>query len=307
MVSISERKRLIMGKKVYISVFVIALSVFVFNPYVSARDTRSITPVLSEDSISSTSAQFNKETPIYLAQNTPATPEDDVSKTDDISEPVDEDFEEPLFDDYDDTKVIQTVADPLYYFNYAMYTFNDFLYFAAIKPIATGYKAIMPSVIRKGVNNFFHNLLFPVRFINNFLQGEMKDAGTEIEIFLINSTIGVLGFGQIAQNNFDLHTSNEDLGLTLGTYSIGNGFYLVLPILGPSTFRDTIGLAGDYFVTPVNYAEPWELLWGLKVYDSLNAASFRLGDYEALKQAAIDPYVALRDAYIQYRKEKLRE
>lgn len=221
--------------------------------------------------------------------------------------PVSDELDKNFFEDYDDIIESQSIADPIYYFNYAMYSFNDFLYFAAIKPIATGYKAITPIPVRKGMNNFFHNLLFPVRFINTLLQGKLMDAGTEIEIFLINSTIGILGFGQVAQNEFGLYTSNEDLGQTLGSYSIGNGFYLVLPILGPSTLRDTIGLVGDYFLRPVNYVEPWELSTGIKTYDSINATSFRLGDYEALKESALDPYIAIRNAYIQTRKEKVKE
>lgn len=283
-----------MSKKHYGLIFVVALSVFVVNPSVFAQNSRSIGPVLSDDCISVASSQIKEDNTIPAGPNTQSILEED-------------DLEEDFFDEYDDIVVPQSVADPLYYFNYAMYSFNDFLYFAAFKPFSTGYKAIIPTPVRKGVNNFFHNLLFPVRFINNLLQGEIRDAGTEIEIFLINSTVGVLGFGQIAQNQFDLHTSNEDLGQTLGSYSIGNGFYLVLPILGPSTLRDAVGLAGDYFLKPVNYVDPWELQVGITVYDSINALSFRLGDYEALKEAALDPYVAIRNAYIQNRKEKIKE
>ncbi len=212
-----------------------------------------------------------------------------------------------MFDDYQDSEKIQPVSDPLYYFNYAMYTFNDVLYFALLQPVASSYKALTPSLLRKGVNHFFHNLLFPVRFVNTLLQGRIKDAGTEIQIFLINSTVGVLGFGQVAQNQFGLKTCDEDLGQTLGSYAIGNGFYIVLPVLGPSTLRDVVGLAGDSFLTPVNYVEPWELSVGIKSYDTINSMSFRLGDYEALKAAAVEPYVAIRNAYIQNREKKIKE
>jgi phospholipid-binding lipoprotein MlaA len=283
-----------MGKKYYFSAFIVVSSVFVLNFCVFAQDCQMIAPVLSDDSISVFPSKVNIQGTIFIAQNTQAIPDDD-------------ELEEALFEDYEDAIVPEPVADPLYYFNYAMYSFNDFLYFAAIKPIARGYRAVTPMPVRKGVNNFFHNLLFPIRFVNNILQGKILDAGTEIKVFLINSTIGILGFGQVAQNTFDLHTSNEDLGQTLGSYSIGNGFYLVLPILGPSTLRDTVGLVGDYFLTPVNYVEPWEVSTGIKAYDSINAASFRLGDYEALKAAALDPYVAIRNAYIQNRKEKIKK
>lgn len=278
-------------KKKYFGVILVIIF-WMGLPGVYAQDRTTITPVLSKDSISTSTPQINGPQPFDLAQNTVA-----AAQTDDWDE-------EDLFEDYD-TQPSQTVADPLYYFNVAMYSFNDFLYFAALKPLANGYKAITPVLVRKGVRNFFHNLLFPVRLVNTLLQGRIKDAGTEVEVFFINSTIGVLGFGQVAQKEFNLFTSSEDLGQTLGTYAIGNGCYLVLPVLGPSTLRDAIGRVGDWFLTPVNYLDPWELSTGLNVYDTINATSFRIGDYEALKASAIDPYEAMKNAYIQLRNDKI--
>jgi len=279
-----------MGKMYSFSIMAVVLSVFIFTIDLSAQDVNTIAPILSEDSftLSSNSAQ------VFLAQNTETKPEKSG-------------FDNEILFDYQDSGKLQPVADPLYYFNYAMYSFNDILYFALLKPIATGYKAIMPTIVRQGVNNFFYNLLFPVRFSNNLFQGEIKDAGTEIEIFLINSTIGVLGFGQVAQNEFGLKTSDEDLGQTFGSYSIGNGFYLVLPVLGPSTLRDAVGLAGDYFLKPINYVDSRELSFGITFYDTINSLSFHLGRYAAIKAAAIDPYVAIRNAYIQTREKKIKE
>lgn len=219
-----------------------------------------------------------------------------------------EEFEEDIFDEYDDeAQAVQMVADPLYYFNYAMYSFNDFLYFYALKPVAQGYKFIVPSPVRSGVNNFFFNLLFPVRFINTIFQGKLVAASDEMGVFLANSTVGILGFNQFAQKYLNMKTANEDLGQTLGSYAIGDGFYLVLPILGPSTLRDAIGRAGDYFITPVNYLEPWELDLGVNITDKINRTSFRLGDYEALKDASLDPYVAIRNAYIQNRRSEIEK
>ncbi len=215
----------------------------------------------------------------------------------------DVEMEEDLFDEYNEED--EPVADPLYGFNYAMYAFNDALYFYALKPVATGYKAVVPTPVRKGVDNFFHNLFFPVRFVNNVLQGKFASASEEVGVFLVNSTIGVLGLMQVAQNHFDLQTQSEDFGQTLGSYSMGEGFYLVLPILGPSTFRDLLGRVPDYFLSPVTYAEPWELKLGATALDKINSTSFRLGDYEALKEAALDPYSALRNAYIQNRRNMI--
>ncbi len=281
-----------MSKKYFL---IISAMIFILVSTGFAQDNNSTNiPVLSDEAFSRSFYPLNNPDEILLAENTPLITKDD-------------ELDKELFEDFDDTFESEPILDPLYYFNYLMYSVNDFLYFNAIRPVAKGYKAVMPVDVRKGINNFFHNIVFPVRFVNNILQGEIKDAGTEIEIFLINSTIGVLGFAQVAQNEFDLHTANEDLGQTLGSYNIGNGFYLVLPLFGPSTFRDLIGRVGDYFLTPVNYVEPWELSAGIQAVDKINTTSFHIGDYEALKKAALDPYVAIRNAYIQNRKEKIKK
>ena len=217
-------------------------------------------------------------------------------------------FEDDLFDAFeDDAQDASQVADPIYYFNYAMYTVNDRLYFYVLKPLASGYKAVVPTPARRGVRNFFHNLLFPVRFVNNLLQGKLHQASDEIGIFLVNTTAGVLGFNQVAQKHLDMHTKTEDLGQTLGTYHITEGFYLVLPFFGPSTLRDTVGRAGDSFITPLNYAEPWELAWGLRMLNTINQTSFRIGDYEDLKAASLDPYTAMKNAYIQNRRSQVNK
>jgi phospholipid-binding lipoprotein MlaA len=189
-----------------------------------------------------------------------------------------------------------------------MYVVNDNLYYYVLKPVATGYKTVMPTPARKGIRNFFHNLMFPIRFVNNLLQWKLEQASDEFGIFLVNSTAGILGFNQVAQKYLDMHTQKEDLGQTLGTYGIKEGFYLVLPVLGPSTLRDAIGMAGDYFVLdPIDYVSPWELELGLDVLDIINRTSFRIGDYESMKKAALDPYAAIRDAYIQNRRMQVSQ
>ncbi|MEX1312613.1 MAG: VacJ family lipoprotein [Desulfotignum sp.] len=227
-----------------------------------------------------------------------------VTKKEPLSDPFSEDdfFEEDL-DDPDSRQV----ADPLYYFNYTMYVVNDRLYFYVLKPVATGYKTVMPLPARKGIRNFFHNLMFPIRFVNNLLQWKLEQASDEFGIFLVNSTAGILGFNQVAQKYLDMHTQSEDLGQTLGTYGIKEGFYLVLPLLGPSTLRDTLGLAGDYFLDPLEYVSPWEMELGLNTLKIINRTSFRIGDYERLKEAAIDPYSAFRNAYIQHRRMQIKQ
>jgi len=203
-------------------------------------------------------------------------------------------------------EVVQ-VADPLSPWNRAMFHFNDKLYFWLLKPLSRGYKAVIPTPVRSGVKNFFHNLTMPIRMVSCLLQGKGRAASAELSRFLINSTVGVLGFGNPARRWPELDPSEEDLGQTLGSYGIGNGFYIVWPILGPSTIRDSFGMVGDWFLNPVSYVDSTKAYLEIRAVETVNETSFKIGDYESLKEAAIDPYVALRNAYIQHRKKKVEE
>jgi phospholipid-binding lipoprotein MlaA len=199
------------------------------------------------------------------------------------------------------------VADPLYPWNRAMFHFNDKLYFWLLKPLSRGYRAVIPTPVRSGVKNFFRNITMPIRMVSCLLQGKGRAASAELSRFLINSTVGVLGFGNPAKRWPELDPSEEDLGQTLGSYGIGNGFYIVWPFLGPSTMRDSVGMVGDWFLNPVSYVDPTEAYLEIRAVETINETSFKIGDYESLKEAAIDPYVAFRNAYIQYRKKKVEE
>lgn len=212
------------------------------------------------------------------------------------------DFE--AFEEFDQEFVDESVevADPLRPVNRAIFVFNDRLYFWVLKPVAKGYNFILPEVARRGVRNFFSNLFTPIRFVNCALQGKGSAAAREVARFVANTTLGVAGFWDPARELYGLQISNEDLGQTLGAYGLGNGFYLVWPVLGPSTLRDTVGFFGDLYVNPINYLEPTSLSIGVGLYRRFNDLSLRIGDYEAVKQAAVDPYVAMRDGYIQFRR-----
>jgi phospholipid-binding lipoprotein MlaA len=200
-----------------------------------------------------------------------------------------------------------TIADPLEPFNRAMYLFNDKFYFWMLKPVAQGYSKVVPEVARVSVKNFFSNLGFPIRFINCLLQADLTGATTEIGRFGINTTVGIVGFRDPASSEkFNLQKQDTDLGLTLAFYGAGHGFYIDWPILGPSSPRDSVGLAGDYFLYPVSYIKPWYASLGVRGYEEVNSTSLKIGDYESLKEAAIDPYVALRDAYVQYRQNQMK-
>lgn len=200
-----------------------------------------------------------------------------------------------------------TVADPLYFWNRAMFHFNDKLYFWFLKPVAKGYKVVIPGVVRTGVRNFFSNIFTPIRLTSCLLQGKVKAGGTEIIRFAVNSTIGIAGVTDPAKKYLKLDISNEDLGQTLGAYGIGNGFYLVWPLLGPSTLRDSVGMVGDRFLNPITYVKPVEASVAIWSYDKINETSLHIGDYESIKEAAVEPYEAFRDAYIQYRRNKVKQ
>ncbi|MBF0468499.1 MAG: VacJ family lipoprotein [Desulfamplus sp.] len=230
----------------------------------------------------------------------------DAQSSDNL-EGTDELYSDDLYGDEYVRKPEKSVADPLYWLNYAMFSFNDKLYFWVLKPVARGYKFITPDPLRSGIRNFFHNSLFPLRFVNNLLQGKGGQAVSEVKSFAINTVGGGLGFATPAQYVFGIKTYNEDMGQTFGRYSVKEGFYLVLPLMGPSTLRDAVGSVGDFFLSPTTYIEPAELALGVSSLDRINDVSFRIGDYEALKKAALDPYISVKDAYIQMRRKQIQE
>ncbi len=220
---------------------------------------------------------------------------------------VEDGFEDDFFEDEFEEDQVR-VADPLSPLNKAMFHFNDKLYFWLLKPITRGYKAVTPEFFRTGVKNFFRNITTPIRIVNCLFQGKTDSAGVEFSRFFTNTIIGVLGFGSPADKYPELTSpSEEDLGQTLAVYGLSNGIYIVWPVFGPSTLRDSIGMAGDWFLNPVNYIEPVEMSYAVWGFDRINQTSFRIGEYEALKEASIDPYVAVRDIYLQYREKKIKE
>jgi phospholipid-binding lipoprotein MlaA len=213
------------------------------------------------------------------------------------------------FDYEDDTFKEERIeiADPIEPFNRAMYQFNDKLYFWALKPVAQGYKVVVPEPARISVKNFFFNLGFPARFLSCLLQADFSGAASEFGRFGINTIWGIGGLLDPSSNEeLNLQKQETDLGQTLGVYGIGHGFYIVWPVFGPSSPRDTVNIAGDYFLYPPWYIQPFYASTGVSAYEIVNITSLRIGDYESLKEAAIDPYVAVRDAYIQYRLKKVK-
>ncbi|MBF0126253.1 MAG: VacJ family lipoprotein [Magnetococcales bacterium] len=199
------------------------------------------------------------------------------------------------------------VSDPLEPWNRIVFTINDIFYHGLLKPVAMLYSFILPEPVRIAVGNFFHNLAMPKHFLSALLQGKLDVAGRELSRFGINTILGGLGFFDVAGSHFNLKSGDEDIGQTLGKYGMGDALYIEWPILGPSNLRDTLGLAGDTFLNPLSYYPHniWTRaeIYGIKV---VNHTSLRIGEYEDLKKAAIDPYIALRDAYLQMRREQIK-
>jgi phospholipid-binding lipoprotein MlaA len=247
-------------------------------------------------------------TPLLFAQLQKDTDQgSEPTASDALSASEEEEFED--FDDFDDfEEEIDQIADPLEPVNRAFFWFNDKLYFYFFKPIAKGYRFVLPEPIRVGIRNFFDNLAGPIRIVNCILQGKPQSFSDEFVRFFVNSTIGMAGFLDVATHKLELKKHQEDFGQTLAVWGVPPGFYMNWPLLGPYTATDFVGWAGDRFLDPVTYVSFDLGEWiAIKGVDLVNETSLQIGEYEDLKEAALDPYVALRDAYYQYRKNLIAE
>ncbi len=216
--------------------------------------------------------------------------------------PAETTFKDPFSTEPSSSQPAAKVSDPLESVNRFLFRVNDKFYFWGLKPAAQGYGKITPLPIRSGVSHFFANVKYPIRFVHNLLEGRFKAARIETERFLLNSTIGLGGLMDPARQELKLETQPADFDQTLGVYGIAPGPFLELPVLGPCSARGAVGLAGDTMLSPWTYSDTWTVSFGVPAFDVLNAASLRIGDYESLKSAAVDPYIAFRDAYFEYRR-----
>ena len=211
----------------------------------------------------------------------------------------------------------QKVNDPFIRFNRTIFAFNDTLNTYALRPIAHGYAKIVPRPVRNGITNAFDNAQFPVRFVNCVLQGKLKRSAQETGKFVVNSVAGFGGLMRVSDHITGLaNVPAEDFGLTLGVWGIPAGPYLVVPLLGPSGCRDMVGFAGDYVIYPLNW-HPVGIIRHAFVSDTItgalsgtrtvNGLPKSVQDYDQMKAAAVDPYVAMRDAYISYRAARVKK
>jgi len=192
-------------------------------------------------------------------------------------------------------------SDPLEPMNRAIYSFNDGVDSAIFKPLAQGYRAVLPSFMRNGISNFFSNINDVLIALNNLLQGKISNAVSDVGRVLVNTTVGVGGLFDVA-TNFGLEKHNEDFGQTLGYWGIADGPYLVLPLLGPSNFRDALGRIVDVKTDPVGYVNhirARNIMWGLRF---VNQRAELLDTSNLLETASLDAYEFLRDAYLQRRR-----
>jgi phospholipid-binding lipoprotein MlaA len=190
--------------------------------------------------------------------------------------------------------------DPWIKLNRGIFWFNDGADVYVLEPVAKGWHYVMPDRVEKSVSNFFSNVRFPVIFINNLLQGKVGPAVIDVGRFFVNTTIGIAGFFDPA-TSWGLPRHNEDFGQTLGYWGVPPGPYLVLPLLGPSNPRDTGGIPVDYVfsVTPFFLSSFW---WtGAGVVNIVNARAQIIDDVRQAKEASLDYYVFVRNAYVQRR------
>ena len=221
-----------------------------------------------------------------------------------IQDDFDDEFDDEFIDETDET----TIYDPLIKYNRAMTQFNDFVFIYILNPTAKGYSYVVPKALRKGISNAFHNIAFPIRFVNNVLQLKFQNAGEETSRFLINSTFGVFGLFDAAYYTFKLDEHNEDFGQTLGFYGVKSGPHIVLPFLGPSNLRDAFSLVPDNMLTLVyNSNLTYEESLYLNTFYYVNKTSLHLGEYESIKKDAIDFYPFIRDLYEQKRIKEIEE
>jgi phospholipid-binding lipoprotein MlaA len=194
------------------------------------------------------------------------------------------------------------IADPLEPWNRAVFVVNDKLYFWVLKPVRIGYSAVLPKDVRVCLGNFFDNLASPVVLINTLLQGRFDDAGTVLSRFGINTVLGVYGLADPAASEFSLNPPSADFGQTLGKYGLGGGVYLYWPLFGPSNIRDSIGRIADTATHPLAYSGLNSAeRTGYSGANLVNSLSLSPNDYEEMKKYSLDPYVAIRQGYHEYR------
>ena len=207
-------------------------------------------------------------------------------------------------DDFETSKVEDEIYDPFEPVNRAIFSFNNVADRVILEPVAKGYKKL-PSPIQSGISNFLSNLRAPLVVVNQLLQGQGENAIQSSGRFIINSTVGLLGVFDVAEK-IGIEEKEEDFGQTLATWGVGDGFYIVLPLFGPSNMRDTSGMLITMVTDPINaYAVSEGEAWLVPMRTAANAVDQRskiIDEVNALRDNSVDYYAAVRSSYYQNRK-----
>ena len=204
------------------------------------------------------------------------------------------------------TSQAKNPRDPWEGMNRGIYKFNDVVDRATLKPVAKGYKKVMPEWFRHGVGNFFSNLQYPATIINQLLQGKAKLAARDTGRLLTNT---LLGFGGILDpaSRVGLDKNDEDLGQTLGMWGVPSGPFIMLPFLGPTTIRDAPSSFAEFFLDPLTYSDvQWEVLWGMRALDIVDVRAQYLA-LDPVIQRSYDPYAFVRNSWLQRREYQVRD
>lgn len=223
------------------------------------------------------------------------------------AEEAPDDFDATFDDDWDNwDEPTRLIADPFEPINRGTFWVNDKLYFYFFKPLARGYRVVVPQPARVSVKNFFSNLSTPVRAGNALLQLRFTDVGTETYRFIVNSSIGLAGLFDPATSVGEVPKTSADFGQTLGVYGFGQGFYLVLPVVGPSSLRDGVGTFVDSYAEPLNIVDVKTVeKFLVRIFDATNRLSLDRDTYEGIIRDSLDPYLFIRNAYAQRRQAQI--
>jgi phospholipid-binding lipoprotein MlaA len=200
----------------------------------------------------------------------------------------------------------QEANDPLEPLNRAIYRFNDALDRAVLRPVAEGYQEYVPSPVRTGVRNFFFNIREPFTIVNQVLQGKPDQAAGDTMRLIFNTTFGVFGLFDVA-TGWGLEPHEEDFGQTFGVWGIGEGWFLMLPLLGPSTARDAPGLVVEYKFAPLREFTSGVYTYGATGLLFISKRAELLSASEVLDTASVDAYLQVREAYRQKRWNEIHD
>ena len=216
-----------------------------------------------------------------------------------------EDLEDP-FDTHEEEG--PELQDPFESHNRFMFNLNNKIYNHFTRHVAKGYRFTLPFELRIAIRNAFNNATMPVRLLSSIIQGDMEKSGRVIGRFLINSTVGLGGMLDVADQEYNIKPVNENMEQALGYHKVPSGPYLVLPILGPSSVRNVFGRVADIFASPAYiFSAPFAVSISVATGKKINETSFLIKTKKELEEFSIDEYASVRDFYQQYNYHLIKE